>query len=109
MIGLKERKKSDHYFAANVSNFLSNYTTPWNTSWLSHAYYFITDEPPIAICDRLAEIAARIHGVAPQLAIMQTLNEEPSKYPKAFLDEINIFCFYIFIMLGFCKFTHQNR
>lgn len=83
------------WYVGNVTARLAGKTTPWGTSYLAHAYYFIHDEPPEALYDFLTQIARVIHEVSPDLRIMETLNKELETYPDAFLDEVDIYCLYI--------------
>ncbi|MEX2681247.1 MAG: DUF4091 domain-containing protein [Candidatus Sigynarchaeota archaeon] len=83
------------WYLGNLTAYLSNHTTPWNTTYLEHAYYFIQDEPAPEMYPGIIRVAQLIHAHAPGLKVMETMNQDFDTYPDAFLADVDIYCFHI--------------
>jgi hypothetical protein len=80
------------WYLANMSAYLSNHTTPWGTSYLDHAYFFIIDEPGESMYPKVIQMAKLIHQHAPRIRIMETMNNDLDTYNSTFLEEVDIYC-----------------
>ncbi len=83
------------WYLGNLTNYLTNHTTPWGTTYLEHAYYFVRDEPGVEMYPGIIRIAQFIHSVSPDLKVMETMNQGLDTYPDAFLADVDIYCFHI--------------
>lgn len=83
------------WYIGNLTAQLSNRTTPWGTTYLEHAYFFIQDEPAPEIYPQIISMAQFIHSISPNLKIMETMNNDLDTYPDSFLADIDIYCFHI--------------
>jgi glycosyl hydrolase family 123 len=83
------------WYIGNMSTHFASFKSPSNTSYLDHAYYFITDEPPLEHYSQIMTIAKIIHAINPNIRIMETMNQPLDTYPDEFLEHIDIYCQYI--------------
>ena len=83
------------WYLKNITAKLSSHMTPWGDTYLSHAYFFIIDEPAPEIFPTVINIAKTIHKYSPALRIMETMNHELDEYNDTFLQEIDIYCQHI--------------
>jgi glycosyl hydrolase family 123 len=83
------------WYIGNVSNHFASYKTPWNTSYLDHAYFFVIDEPPIKWYAQIISVAKIIHAINPNIIMMETMNRPLDTYPAEFLHHVDIYCQYI--------------
>ena len=72
------------WYIANLTTNLSTITTPWNTSALDSAYYFVIDEPGPSEYNLITNISTFIHAVCPQLRIMETMDQDLALTPIRF-------------------------
>ncbi|MHA1717479.1 MAG: glycoside hydrolase domain-containing protein [Promethearchaeota archaeon] len=83
------------WYLCNLTAKLANKTTPWNTTYLDQAYFFIRDEPGPELYNAIINAAKLIHEYAPSLKIMETMNQPLETYPDSFLEEVDIYCMHI--------------
>nr|MDO8085927.1 hypothetical protein [Candidatus Sigynarchaeum springense] len=83
------------WYLQNLTAYLSNHTTPWGTTYLEHAYYFIQDEPGPEMYPGIIRVAQLIHAYAPDLKVMETMNQDLYTYPDTFLADVDIYCFHV--------------
>ncbi|MHA1730487.1 MAG: glycoside hydrolase domain-containing protein, partial [Promethearchaeota archaeon] len=83
------------YYVGNVTDHLAGRVTPWGTPYLSHAYYFVRDEPPPELYGIITEVAKLVHSVNSSVRVMETMNRPLDTYPEEFLEHVDIYCQYI--------------